>query len=145
MNDTVKETTGKQRGGITGKGFMPGVCANPKGRPKDSLSLVTELKRVLRSRELKVADKNGITHIYKNPKELVVKRVILEAIAGDMQATKLCLQYIDGDPKQSIELKADIQTTETKINVDIQAKLEADPEAKAEFEKFTNRLAGITE
>ena len=31
------ETTTKQLGGITGKGFMPGQSGNPGGRPKDSL------------------------------------------------------------------------------------------------------------
>lgn len=31
------ETTGKLLGGVTGKGFMPGVSGNPSGRPKNTL------------------------------------------------------------------------------------------------------------
>ena len=32
--DNQQESNGKLLGGITGKGFMPGVSGNPEGRPK---------------------------------------------------------------------------------------------------------------
>ncbi len=70
-----------------------------------------------------------------------MRRVVLEAIGGDIQAAKLLLQYIDGDPKQTIDIKS--ETIETKINIYIQAKIEADPEAKKELEIFANRITGI--
>jgi hypothetical protein len=34
MAQVVEKQAGKQRGGITGKGFVPGQSGNPKGRPK---------------------------------------------------------------------------------------------------------------
>jgi hypothetical protein len=36
-------STPKQRGGITGKGFLPGVSGNPSGRPKGERRLLMEL------------------------------------------------------------------------------------------------------
>lgn len=34
-------------GGITGKGFMPGVSGNPSGRPKGSVNLWARVRRIL--------------------------------------------------------------------------------------------------
>ena len=40
--DTLR-TTSKQRGGITGKGFMPGVSGNPGGRPPGERALLQKM------------------------------------------------------------------------------------------------------
>jgi hypothetical protein len=37
------KTTRKQRGGITGKGFLPGQSGNPGGRPKSEKKLLQSL------------------------------------------------------------------------------------------------------
>jgi hypothetical protein len=38
MDDVANnEITTKKLGGVTGKGFMPGVSGNPSGRPKNTL------------------------------------------------------------------------------------------------------------
>jgi hypothetical protein len=36
------KTTHKQRGGVTGKGFMPGQSGNPGGRPKSMAETILE-------------------------------------------------------------------------------------------------------
>jgi hypothetical protein len=36
-------STPKQRGGVTGKGFLPGVSGNPAGRPKSERRLLAEM------------------------------------------------------------------------------------------------------
>ena len=36
-NNVANNTETTKLGGITGKGFMPGVSGNPSGRPKDTL------------------------------------------------------------------------------------------------------------
>ncbi len=40
--DTLR-TTAKQRGGVTGKGFMPGISGNPGGRPRSERALLQTL------------------------------------------------------------------------------------------------------
>jgi hypothetical protein len=37
------KTTRKQRGGVTGKGFLPGQSGNPGGRPKSERALLQTL------------------------------------------------------------------------------------------------------
>jgi hypothetical protein len=36
-------TTGKQRGGVTGRGFLPGQSGNPGGRPRSERKLLEQL------------------------------------------------------------------------------------------------------
>jgi hypothetical protein len=40
----VDNTTQKQRGGITGKGFLPGKSGNPDGRPRGTRNISTKNK-----------------------------------------------------------------------------------------------------
>lgn len=37
MSEANNEETTKMLGGVTGKGFMPGVSGNPNGRPKNTM------------------------------------------------------------------------------------------------------------
>ena len=43
----VDKTTKKQRGGITGKGFLPGQSGNPNGRPLGSKNFSTLFDEVI--------------------------------------------------------------------------------------------------
>ena len=38
-------TTSKQRGGVTGKGFLPGRSGNPGGRPKRLARLIEQIQQ----------------------------------------------------------------------------------------------------
>ena len=88
----VDRTTKKQLGGITGKGFMPGVSGNPKGRPKGSLSIKAEIKKRLEN----------------NPEEL--KEIVEHFIKKNRE---LMWQMIEGRPQQQVGLDATI--TEVKV------------------------------
>ena len=44
-----RKNNGKQLGGITGKGFLPGQSGNPGGRPKGSVKISSAYQRSLAS------------------------------------------------------------------------------------------------
>ena len=73
--------------------FKPGNNANPKGRPKGSISLVSALKKRLREKP--------------DEKEKIVDALIRDAQIGDAGDKKLVLEYIDGKPAQVIINKDD--------------------------------------
>ena len=62
--------------------FLPGQSGHPEGRPPDSVSLVTVLKRILR----------------ENPKdgEAIIQSLIKEGKTGNLGAQKELLDRIDG-------------------------------------------------
>lgn len=94
-NKNVKETTKKQLGGITGKGFMPGQSGNPAGRPPGTYSLLTILK-------------NKLSEIHPDQKKeygiLLVESMLDDALMLDGPSRKLVMQYIEGLPQQKMEL-----------------------------------------
>lgn len=85
--DSPKETGGSR----DDKGrFVPGVSGNPEGRPKDSVSALTALKRVARTHPDKLYD--------------ACLAVLQKAIdEGDVKALNLYLDRLDGPVKQAIE------------------------------------------
>ena len=91
MTENVDKTTEKQReGGITGKGFKKGKSGNPAGRPKDSISAISRVKKIFRD----------------NPKEF--DKFINDYIK-DPSNRKHIVEMIDGKPKQSVEAKVDAE------------------------------------
>lgn len=93
--------------------FPPGVSGNPKGKPPGSLSIVAKLKAKLQE----VPD--GMDK--KTYLDLLVDRLIKSAIAdGDRRSLRDILEYVEGMPKQSIDLGAD-QTVEG-IKVEIKGR-----------------------
>jgi hypothetical protein len=71
------ENSGKQLGGATGKGFVPGQSGNPGGRPKGSVKLRELLEPHL---------------------EATVARVVLAAQAGEQWALLEILNRVAGRP-----------------------------------------------
>ena len=65
--------------------FEPGKSGNPGGRPKGTVSLVTELQRK--------ANKETVGAI--------IDRVLADAMSGDKDATKLVFAYLVGKPKEN--------------------------------------------
>lgn len=87
MADTrVENTTTKQLGGVTGKGFMPGVSGNPNGRPKGSVSIKDSIRKYLQ----------------KNPGE--VDRLVQYFVKVD---PSLMWQMLEGRPKQNVDMEVD--------------------------------------
>jgi hypothetical protein len=94
--DTSK-TTGKQRekrvGGVTGKGFRPGVSGNPNGRPRTAK--FSEAARRL-AEEIGQNGKTGA--------EQLAEHCFRCALKGSARHAELFLAYTEGKPKQGVEL-----------------------------------------
>lgn len=69
--------------------FGPGNIGNPEGRPKGSVSLTTKIKQALE----------------KNPADLeTIVKFVIEASKTDPAMLKTLWSYLDGQPKQEIDL-----------------------------------------
>jgi hypothetical protein len=84
------------------KGFQKGVSGNPAGRPKGTFSLVGMLKEKLEE----------VSHpSRKKYAELLIDTIINKAIERkDVRMITDILNRVDGMPKQSIDLTADLET-----------------------------------
>lgn len=80
---------GRQLGGCTGRGFVPGRSGNPRGRPPRS-GRFTDL---LHERLAEPIDESGKTRLHQLAETLVQR-----AIAGDWHAVKFVLDRIDPVP-----------------------------------------------
>jgi len=66
---------------------------NLDGRPKGSYSLTTIIKRLLQEEQVTLQDGKKI-----NAGEALTKKVLQDALKGDIQALKLIWNYVDGMP-----------------------------------------------
>jgi hypothetical protein len=92
------ETTGKQRekhaGGVTGKGFQPGVSGNPNGRPRTA-----KFSEAARQLLAEIDARTGETNA-----ECLVRHCFKKAMRGSVRHTDLMLAYAEGRPKQGLEV-----------------------------------------
>jgi hypothetical protein len=92
------KTTGKQRekraGGVTGKGFQPGVSGNPNGRPRTA-----KFSEAARQLLAEIDVKSGETNA-----ECLVRHCFKKAKQGSPRHLELLLAYVEGKPKQGVEL-----------------------------------------
>lgn len=74
----------------TSTSFKKGQSGNPKGRPPKGYSITEWFKEMLNS----------------NPeyKDAIGNSIMKKALQGDVTAQKLVWQYMDGMPKQGVEL-----------------------------------------
>lgn len=77
--------------------WKPGQSGNPKGAPKRTLRISDYIQK-----ELKKAIAKGDKRKYV---QLMAESLVKRAIKGDPTAMRLVLNYIDGMPKQKIELQ----------------------------------------
>lgn len=87
--------------------FQPGQSGNPNGRPKKEAALSNLMREMLEELE-EVRDKDG------NPTGKMAKRKLIflkacfeHAAKGDAAFAKMIMSYIDGLPKQAIDLTSD--------------------------------------
>jgi hypothetical protein len=119
----MAKTTGKQRdklpGGITGKGFLPGQCGNPSGRPRTAK--FSEIAREVLAEE--------------DPKkrqtvaERLVRAAVTRALAGSTRHLELLLSYTEGRPKQHFDLSGSVTNplaslSDEELNLKLQKSLE---------------------
>ena len=93
----ASKTTGKQRekhdGGVTGKGFRPGVSGNPNGRPRTA-KFAEAARRI--AEEIGQKGKTGAEHLAEHCYRC--------ALRGSARHAELFLAYSEGKPKQGVEL-----------------------------------------
>jgi hypothetical protein len=94
----TSKTTRKQRekraGGVTGKGFQPGVSGNPNGRPRTA-----KFSEAARGLLAEIDAKSGETNA-----EVLVRHCFKRAAHGSARHLELLLAYVEGKPKQGVEL-----------------------------------------
>lgn len=79
--------------------LLPGNTANPNGRPPGSFSLTAMLKELLQE----VPEGQKLTYA-----QAFIKKMLHKAInEGDEQTQKLIMNYIEGLPRQPIDLGVD--------------------------------------
>ena len=98
----MAKTTDKQRdklpGGITGKGFLPGQCGNPSGRPRTAK--FSEIARdVLAEEDPKTRQKMA---------ERLVRAAVTRALAGSTRHLELILSYAEGRPRQHFDVSGSV-------------------------------------
>jgi hypothetical protein len=116
------KTTAKQRenyaerpGGITGKGFLPGQSGNPQGRPPTAK--YSEACRRL-AEEI---GQNGSTGA-----EQLAEYCLRRALKGSVRHAELFLHYMEGRPRQAVELSgpnASAVRFENMTNEELEARL----------------------
>lgn len=90
--DGVEYTTPQQpklKGGITGKGWLPGQSGNPAGRPKGSVSIRDKIRQYLED----------------HPGE--VDRIVKHFVKENME---FMWQMLEGKPHQTVDTSMEITT-----------------------------------
>lgn len=82
--------------------FTKGLSGNPGGRPKRDWTWAEELVKASEELETKTG---------KPFKELISRRVILEAANGNMIAAKEAFNRMDGMPKQDVGVDGVLEVT----------------------------------
>lgn len=96
--------------------WKPGQSGNPKGRPPKGYS-ITEMVRTL------------IETPYKDPKtgqvvdlrEAIGLKIIDKAMQGDTAAQKMIWQYMDGMPKQRVQVDTNVAVKESEMALRVMA------------------------
>ena len=113
-SETTELKQKKRRGAPPEFLFKKGQSGNPKGRPEGTFSLLTLLKQELQ----KVPEGQD----KKTYADLIVKRMLKQAIEkGDQQQIKLIWNYIEGMPRQ--DLNVDVKTQKIEEVVEATKKL----------------------
>ena len=106
--------------------FQPGASGNPRGRPRGK-TLSERLRKALTIRE----------------QQAIIKTLIGLAKAGDLAATKLIFNYVDGLPVQKVEaeLQASIGQNPQFLAIEKALLLFSDrhPELRGELEAAIER------
>lgn len=95
-----RNNNGKQLGGITGKGFLPGQSGNPGGRPKGSVKISSAYERSLA--RLVPGDPEGRTYA-----QFIADKNVELAAQGNLAATKEVTDRVEGKAPRTIEISHD--------------------------------------
>ena len=102
MADITEDINAEEQHGnskkIVGKPFPPGVSGNPGGRPKGSISLVNMMRE--RHKMIGPDQKRSIA-------EHLIDNIMQDALDGKDTQLKLLLNYVEGMPRQSLDIGND--------------------------------------
>lgn len=128
------KTEGKKRKRGSGKPFVKGYDPrrNYNGRPRGSVSITTKIKQML----LEVSPDKKRTIL-----EELVDKIFNKAIKdGNEQIIKLIWEYVDGKPKERVELEAEVETRDRGYLVDLLQKV--DDKTRRQFFEIVKKLQG---
>lgn len=92
--------------------ILPGQRAlNPKGKPKGARHFTTLVKEAL-----VLLAKDPTTGKSEKVEVLLAKKAVLSALSGDTQMLKTIWSYLDGMPKQSVEIDSVDDETKDKLS-----------------------------
>ena len=81
--------------------YMKGYSGNPKGKEVGTRHLTTKVREALE----KIADGSDISY-----EEALIKKILHKAIVeGDVRMIQLIWNYLDGLPRQSIDLEGNVR------------------------------------
>ena len=107
----AKESVLKQRmnneGGITGKGFKPGISGNPNGRPKKE-NCVSDLLRN-KGDEIQADGKTKL--------QAVIETLYQRANEGELKAIDMIFDRLEGKPAQKLEVEETLLPTGFDIGI----------------------------
>ena len=83
---------------VSATSFKPGQSGNPKGRPRKPHALTDQLRLVSNKR-----DENGLTH-----KRKWAEKMWALAEAGDLEASQLIIDRLDGSVIQEVQQGGEI-------------------------------------
>ena len=90
--------------------LLPGSTANPKGRPVGSLSITAEIKKRLQE----CPEGKEKTYL-----EFLVNKILQQAVLeGNEQMIKTIWGYVDGQPKQAVELAGQVNISNILNNLE---------------------------
>ena len=87
--------------------FKPGQSGNPKGKPKGTMSLTANLRKLM-EKEIDVTDPITKETGKKKIGEIINLRLIANAIKGDARSIKLVQERLEGKPSQEVNLNAKV-------------------------------------
>lgn len=87
--------------------FLSGHSGNSRGKPKGSLSITARIKE-----ELEKIPKGFKISYLEVLVKIILKKALLE---GDREMIKTIWQYIDGTPKQHMDIKTEEDLNEIKM------------------------------
>ena len=118
----MSKATGKQRGGVTGKGFLPGESGNPNGRPRTA-----KFSEAVR----RLAAESGAEPDGQTGAERLAQHCFKKGLQGSARHLALFLEYSEGRPKQGVELSGRFGTSGYRSGEEIRAEI-ADLEEQTE-------------
>lgn len=83
--------------------FKPGVSGNPKGKPKGTLSMRTQIQKILSTEIDELNPITGETERITVGDVLIMKQV-LKAKKGDTRAFEVLKDHIEAKPKQGLDI-----------------------------------------